>query len=49
MCIRDRGTVDKPMEQLTRDARGLLKRWKVAEYTPDKDRAGVFSLAAERG
>lgn len=43
------GTVDKPMEQLTRDARGLLKRWKVAEYTPDKDRAGVFSLAAERG
>lgn len=43
------GTVDKPMEQLARDARGLLKRWKVAEYTPDKDRAGVFSLAAERG
>src|SRR5699024_4309018 len=37
------------MDQLTREARGLLKRWKVAEYTPDKDRAGVFSLAAERG
>lgn len=43
------GTVDKPLGQVTQDARGLLKRWKVAEYTPDQDRAGALSLSAERG
>lgn len=43
------GTIDKPMDQVTRDARQLLKRWKVADYQPNQDRAGKFSLSAERG
>lgn len=43
------GEVDKPMAEVTADARRLLKRWKVAEYKAAEDRAGKFSLAAERG
>ncbi|WP_156229327.1 cytochrome c biogenesis protein ResB [Corynebacterium comes] len=43
------GEVDKPMADVTADARRLLKRWKVAEYKASEDRAGRFSLAAERG
>ena len=43
------GTIDKPMAEVADDARGLLKKWHVAEYQPDDDRAGAFSLAAERG
>src|SRR5699024_8648757 len=30
------GTIDKPMDQVTRDARQLLKRWKVADYQPNQ-------------
>lgn len=43
------GTIDKPMAEVAGDARGLLKKWHVAEYQPEQDRAGAFSLAAERG
>ena len=47
--LRAEGGVDKPLEEVAADARGLLKGWKVAEYSPEEDRAGKFSLAAERG
>ncbi|MDO4911395.1 MAG: cytochrome c biogenesis protein ResB [Corynebacterium sp.] len=30
-------------------ARGLLRGWKIAEYSPEQDRKGGFSLSAERG
>lgn len=43
------GTVNKPLDHVTAHAHRLLRRWKVADYTPSQDRAGVFSLAAERG
>lgn len=43
------GAVDKPLGEVTDHARRLLKRWKIAEYQPDQDRAGAFSLSAERG
>lgn len=43
------GTADKPLGEVTDHARRLLKRWKIAEYQPDQDRAGAFSLSAERG
>jgi cytochrome c biogenesis protein len=43
------GDVDKPVEEVAAEARGLLRRWHVAEYQPTDDRAGKFSLAAERG
>lgn len=43
------GTIDEPVDQVSSRARRLLKRWKTAEYTPQQDRAGVFSISAERG
>ncbi|MFC6147286.1 cytochrome c biogenesis protein ResB [Corynebacterium nasicanis] len=43
------GGVDKPLDEVTEHARTLLKRWRTAEYTPEEDRAGKISLAAERG
>src|SRR5699024_9504566 len=43
------GMIDKPISEVTAHAHRRLKRWKVAEYQPNQDRAGVFSLAAERG
>ena len=43
------GEADKPVAEVTADARRLLGRWKVAEYKASEDRAGRFSLAAERG
>ncbi|WP_164546410.1 cytochrome c biogenesis protein ResB [Corynebacterium hylobatis] len=43
------GTTDRPVAEVTEHARQLLKRWKVAEYSAAEDRAGKFSLSAERG
>lgn len=43
------GTTDRPVAEVTDHARRLLKRWKVAEYSVEEDRAGKFSLSAERG
>ncbi|GAB2501911.1 Cytochrome c biogenesis protein Ccs1 [Corynebacterium atrinae] len=43
------GVSDKPLDEVAADARRLLKKWHVSEYQPSEDRAGAFSLAAERG
>ena len=43
------GSVDKPFEEVVATSRGQLKRWHVAEADSDTDRAGKFSLSAERG
>lgn len=43
------GVSDKPLDEVATDARRLLKKWLVSEYQPSEDRAGAFSLAAERG
>lgn len=43
------GVVDKPAEAVEQDARRLLKGWKVTGYSAEEDRAGVRSLAAEKG
>lgn len=43
------GVSDKPLDEVATDARRLLKKWHVSEYQPSEDRAGAFSLAAERG
>src|SRR5690625_7796776 len=42
-------TIDQTVHQVTDHARRLLNRWKPAEYTPQQDRTGVFSISAERG
>ncbi|MDO4909054.1 MAG: cytochrome c biogenesis protein ResB, partial [Corynebacterium sp.] len=36
-------------EAIIAKAKGLLRGWKVAEYSPAEDRKGAYSLTAERG
>lgn len=43
------GRVAKPLDNVETDARRLLKGWRITEYTPEQDRAGVRSIAAEKG
>lgn len=43
------GVVDKPEAEVEKDARRLLKGWKITEYSAEEDRAGVRSIAAEKG
>ncbi|MBK4167949.1 cytochrome C biogenesis protein ResB [Corynebacterium macginleyi] len=43
------GHSDKSEEELSAEIHKSLKKWRVAEYTPDKDRAGARTFSAERG
>ena len=43
------GEVEQPLEDVDKRVRSLLKRWHVASYSPEEDRAGTYSIAAERG
>lgn len=43
------GLVEKRVEEVEKDARKLLKGWKITEYSAEEDRAGVRSIAAEKG
>lgn len=43
------GVVDKPLAEVEEDVRDALKGWRLASYTPEQDRAGKRSFAAERG
>ncbi|RMB67958.1 cytochrome c biogenesis protein ResB [Corynebacterium macginleyi] len=43
------GHSDKSEEELSAEIHKSLKKWRVAEYTPDKDRAGAHTFSAERG
>lgn len=49
MPLHAEGDVDTPKEELEAKARAVLRRWHVASYQPEEDRAGVFSISAERG
>ncbi|WP_288724658.1 cytochrome c biogenesis protein ResB [uncultured Corynebacterium sp.] len=49
MPMHAQGVVDKPMADVERDVKAVLKRWNMATYTPEEDRAGVYSISAERG
>ncbi|WJZ01571.1 Cytochrome c biogenesis protein CcsB [Corynebacterium freiburgense] len=40
---------DAPIEELTKRARSLLPRWKIATYNPEEDRDGAASISAEKG
>lgn len=42
MVVGEQGDVDKRV-------RRVLKRWHLASYEPEVDRAGVYSISAERG
>ena len=43
------GEVAGAPEDVEKQLRKQLKRWHVASYTPDEDRAGAYSISAERG
>ncbi|OHR21479.1 cytochrome c biogenesis protein ResB [Corynebacterium sp. HMSC034A01] len=43
------GEVAGAPEDVEKQLRTQLKRWHVASYTPDEDRAGAYSVSAERG
>ena len=43
------GEVAGAPEDVEKQLRKQLKRWHVASYEPDEDRAGAFSISAERG
>ena len=43
------GEVAGAPEDVEKQLREQLKRWHVASYTPDEDRAGAYSISAERG
>ncbi|WP_432418615.1 cytochrome c biogenesis protein ResB [Corynebacterium breve] len=49
MPLHAEGVVDKPLDVVAADAKKNLKRWHTAEYSADDDRAGAYSIAAERG
>ncbi|PAT06502.1 cytochrome C biogenesis protein ResB [Corynebacterium hadale] len=49
MPMHAQATVDVGQDEVEAKVRRLLKRWHVAAYSPEEDRAGTFSLAAERG
>ena len=43
------GHSEKSEEELSAEIKKRLKKWRVAEYSPEKDRAGVHTFSAERG
>ncbi|MCK7642428.1 cytochrome c biogenesis protein ResB [Corynebacterium sp. CCM 8835] len=43
------GKVEQTPDEIFTEARGLLRGWRVAEYSAEEDRAGARSLSAERG
>ena len=43
------GEVAGAPEDVEKQLRKQLKRWHVASYEPDEDRAGAYSISAERG
>ena len=49
MPLHAEGDVDTPKDELEAKARTVLRKWHVASYQPEEDRAGVFSISAERG
>lgn len=43
------GSIDRPVEEVSAEAKSMLKKWRVSEYSPAEDRAGALSFSAERG
>ena len=49
MPLHGEGSVEQPVSEVLDSIRAQLKGWNIAEYTPEEDRAGVTSIAAEKG
>lgn len=47
--LHGEGSVEKPLAEVEADVRAALKKWNVADYTPEQDRGGARSFAAEKG
>lgn len=49
MPMHAEGDVDTPFAETEARVHKLLKGWHRSTYTPEQDRAGVYSISAERG
>ena len=49
MPMHAEGEVEGDREVVDKRVRSVLKRWHTASYEPGEDRAGVYSISAERG
>lgn len=49
MPMHAEGEVEAPLEDVDKRVREELGRWHLASYSAKEDRAGVYSLAAEKG
>ena len=49
MPMHVEGEVEGDREVVDKRVHSVLKRWHTASYEPDEDRAGVYSISAERG
>lgn len=47
--LHGEGSVEKPLAEVEADIRQALKKWHVADYSAEEDRAGARSFSAERG
>lgn len=47
--LHGEGSVEKPLAEVEADVRAALKKWHVSDYSPEEDRAGARSFAAEKG
>lgn len=49
MPLSATGTSERDFDDVQARAKQMLRKWRVSEYQPEQDRAGVYSLSAERG
>lgn len=49
LSLHTTGTVERPFDEVVATTKGQLRRWHVSEATPEQDRAGTYSIAAEKG
>lgn len=49
MPLHAEGASESSVEELQTKAKSMLGKWRVSEYAPEQDRAGAYSISAERG
>lgn len=47
--MHESGTIEQDLDTVVAKTKTQLKGWKIAEYEPSEDRAGAYSISAERG
>lgn len=49
LSLHTAGTVARPFDDVVAATKNRLRRWHMSEASPESDRAGVYSIAAEKG